>query len=238
MRALNVVSTPNWHGNFYIQNIGKPKNILVVSTADATILEHIEAGLGSLEKANIWVADLCPTPLEICRRYAKLRKHIIHTAQINALSLAEDGLSENFFDRVITDAFVSRFPTHDEKDRLLTEWHKILAPGGLILTTCRVTGMKKEVGTEEEVRTFVDKTVAVFNDYKKKNPQILSYINDQLVQEKAYEYASHITSYPPMEDELKDLFVKNGFELLSFQKNNVPGEFKHTVYAQIVAKKV
>lgn len=85
LRALNVVSTPNWHGDFYTKSISnyakknnKPLRILISASADATILEHLESAIGDLSKSVIWLIDLCPTPLEIGRLYTKLRNVTIH----------------------------------------------------------------------------------------------------------------------------------------------------------------
>lgn len=249
LRALNVVSTPNWHQRFYIDTFStyrnhQDQNILIVATADATILEHVTAGLGSLDKANIWVIDLCPTPLEICRKYAQIQNVRIHTVQIDALSLTQEGLPQNFFDIVTTDAFITRFPTFEQKQRVIEEWSKVLKKGGIVLTTCRVTGESKEVVSSAEADKFIKNTLKAFSQKLVTNPELSKYINYDLVKYCAEEYIKNIFSYPISESEVKSLFSTNGFQIVNtdkkgdLQKNAVEGEVKATSYAQVIAEKI
>ena len=251
LRALNVVSTPNWHDNFYTNSIynyakknNAPLRILISASADATILEHIESAIGNLSRTNIWLIDLCPTPLEIGRLYAKLRNITIHTVQMNALHLRSEGVPQNFFDLVITDAFITRFKNLQEKEKLIQEWNGILKRGGQIITTCRVTGETEEVGNKNDRDIFIKKTLRVFDNYCKRSPSILKYINKRLVQLSATHYSKNIVSYPISEVALHDIFSKNNFNIENkppqgiFTKKVVTGEFKTTTYTQIVAIKL
>jgi ubiquinone/menaquinone biosynthesis C-methylase UbiE len=250
LRALNVVSTPNWHDDFYLnaisaylKTIDSKPNILISATADATILEHIESALGDLNNANVWVVDLCPTPLAVTQKYARSRGREIHTLQVDALHLFENGLRDNYFDLVITDAFITRFESEDDKQQLLRSWFKILKPGGRVVTTCRVTGNKKEIGSLDEVMNFVKKTSDAFDAYVKENPTLLRYINKELTLIKSEEYAKHIVSNPISETQIHSLFLKAGFSILNnpkdelLLKKKVGGEFKATTYSQIIAQK-
>jgi len=250
LRALNVVSTPNWHGVFYTEAIAsylkshenKP-NILISATADATILEHIESALGDLDNANIWVVDLCPTPLAVTQEYARSRGRTIHTLQVDALHLFENGLRDNFFDLVITDAFITRFELETDKRQLLSSWYTILKSGGQVITTCRISGEKKEIGTQLEVEEFVKKTSAAFNACVKENSTLLRYINKSLTLIKSEEYAKHIVSNPISEQQIHSLFLNVGFYISNnpsgelLLKKEVGGEFKATIYSQIIANK-
>lgn len=250
LRALNVVSTPNWHDDFYIRaivsylksNKNKP-NILISATADATILEHIESALGDLDNANIWVIDLCPTPLAVTQKYARGRSRTIHTLQVDALHLFENGLRDNFFDLVITDAFITRFESEMDKQQLLRSWYTILKPGGQVITTCRISGKEKEIGTQLEVERFVKKTSDAFDSYIKQNSTLLRYINKSLTLIKSEEYACQIVSNPISEQQIYKLFRNVGFTIINnpqvelLLKKEVGGEFKATTYSQIIAKK-
>lgn len=251
LRALNVVSTPNWHGNFYTTAIAQYAkrqkgrlHILVSASADATILEHIEAALGDVSKAVIWLIDLCPTPLDIGRSYARLRKMTIHAVQMDVLCASAEGLPQNFFDIIITDAFITRFSSLVKKKQLMKEWSTALKQGGQLITTCRITGQEKEAGSQSDQQNFKIRTMKVFDEYSKRSPSLLKYITKDLVRLCVSNYSKHIVSYPLSEQALSDLCTKNNLVITnqsssgSITKNNVAGEFKPTTYAQIVATKI
>ncbi|MDP2630891.1 MAG: methyltransferase domain-containing protein [Candidatus Uhrbacteria bacterium] len=248
LRALNVVSTPNWHDDFYTASIARyqkkhdlPLHILISASADATILEHIEAAIGDMSRAVIWIVDLCPTPLEIARSYAKVRSFPIHAVQMDVMHLREQGLPQNFFDIVITDAFLTRFQNKQEKETVVKEWRGALKKGGQVITTCRVTGTAKETGNKNDQDVFVKKTLHEFELYSKRSPAILKYIHKDLARLSAEQYAEHITSYPISAEDLRDIFCKNNFVMTdgnSETMKTVSGEFKSTTYTHIAAAKL
>lgn len=250
LRTLNMVSTPDWHGNFYINAFSaytlkhkRKLNILITGTADATILEHLDRSIGHLKNMVIWVVDLCQTPLDIARIYAKKRHFKVRTLRKDALCLVKEGLEPDFFDMITTDAFITRFQKISDKQKIVQEWYKVLKRGGRVVTTCRLSGQKKEKGSPEDIRNFVQNTLRIYDDYLISGKSVWKFINRELAQDKASQYAKNITSYPIEEVRLINIFKSAGFKLINkgsdglFTKKLVGGEFKPTVYAQIIAEK-
>jgi len=113
----------------------------------------------------------------------------------------------------------------------------------LVITTCRITGKKKEIGSETEIEQFVKKTSDAFDSYIEVNPTLLRHINKELTLIKSAEYAEHIVSNPISEKQIHTLFTEVGFSIVNnpveelLLKKEVGGEFKATTYSQIIAKK-
>lgn len=251
LRMLNLVSTPTWHGNFYrealsryAKDVSGPLHILLSASADAAMFEHIERSLKDMSRVHIWFIDLCPTPLEIGRRWAKSKGFSLHTAQMDALHLAHEGLPQNFFDIVTTDAFLTRFEKASDKKRIVREWYGALKNGGQVITTCRISNKKKEAGNISDQYSFVNKAQHLFARYVTRNQCMLRPRDTELVRLSASRYAQCITSYPVSEDKLREIFVKNNFSIATrgsrklIPTKKVRGEFKPTTYAHIVATKI
>lgn len=231
LRMLDVVSSPSWHHNFYIDRLSqaidnnKNNNILISGTADYSVLAYI-IGCVKLKnaKANIYVLDTCKTPLETCKWFAK--KENIQINCINESIL--DYVNDNFFDIICTDAFLTRFSKRDAQ-LVVDKWYGLLNTGGKVITTIRVHN-KKDYNFSSKIDNFINKVKNRYENYK--NYISLSY--EELV-EKALVYAKNMKSNN-LGDEKE---ILNRFEMfyLNYQTNKVVGELSETTYLELVAEK-
>lgn len=141
LRLLDLVSSPEWHSEFYIENMIKiferklsPK-VLISGTADYSMLAYIIycCKLTS-NSAEIYVLDLCNTPLEMCKWYAKREK--VKISVINADLFTYD-FGNIKFDIICTDAFLTRF-SNNQIINIIAIWKELLNQNGCIITTVRV----------------------------------------------------------------------------------------------------
>jgi hypothetical protein len=133
-------------------------------------------------------------------------------------------LKDGAYDLIITDAFLSRFPTMDEKRQVMDRWVGLLAPQGWIVTTVRLGRADEQ--TPQEIEGFVDKVV-----HAGSLPQ------DQLYADLARQYACNIRSFPfsdqPSLQEFLDRYNADPDVAVSFVK----GELSESVqYARVVLK--
>lgn len=146
LRLLDMVSSPEWHSDFYIYNLRKmltrkiSPRILISGTADYSMLAYIIFCCEITHNvADIFVIDLCKTPLTLCSWYAK-RKNI------NITIINDDILKHNFddikFDLICTDAFLTRF-NEATAYNIISIWRRLLTPNGYIVTTVRVRDNKQ-----------------------------------------------------------------------------------------------
>ena len=118
-------------------------DVLISGTADYGALQQIYSATPAekMRRLKIHVLDLCSTPLRICDWYARTIKQP-GQAMPRLLPLEEDVLATNFPDEtvdvIMTDAFLTRFSS-DEKTRVVMEWRRILKPGGVVVTTARIS---------------------------------------------------------------------------------------------------
>jgi len=240
LRMLDVVSTPDWHGDFYRRNIsrlfsGKEEiKVLICGLADYAMLSHVLDGCKSAKvKANILVFDLCRTPLEICKWYSHKypTDFNMETRRGDALN---PQLENEYFDLIVTDAFLTRFTKNDQR-KVVANWTHALKHNGIILTTIRMDRESRKWparATKSEVDSFQER---VWNLAIDRAGLLLSELAEEQIKKMAGEYASRMTSYPfGNKDEIKELF--RGFDLKT-DIINTAGEFRPTKYFQIVAKK-
>lgn len=240
LRLVNAVSTPDWHADFYRNKItdaakkmmsDSPRRVLVCGAADYGMLAHLLAAL-PLDETNPWeafVLDTCPTPLQMCKWYAKQMKTSttvrIHEGDARALPFQED-----YFSLVVTDAFVTRFEGADQ-EHIVSEWARSLVPGGSVITTIRTTngGGERIVANEGERNAFAQKAF----EEAEKLFNSLPCLPDEM-REKALMYAEKMVSYPLSKKATRALFKKAGMKVQT-KAESVKGEFAKTTYLRVVA---
>jgi SAM-dependent methyltransferase len=244
LRMLGLVSTPDWHAGFYARSFqevtsGELRDVLVSGTADYAMLHHLAKAIprDQLQRVIITILDACPTPLQVCRWYARHFENEfgLHlNLRYNQRDALETGYQDEAFDMITSDAFVTRLQDADQK-RLVAEWHRILKPGGRIVTTIRLsrgTEVRRISATHDEIEDFVTK-VRTHIQYNKPwlRPMMKTIID------LCRGYAGNIVSYPvPSEDYVGNLFQQ--FEELSIECGLTLGEFEgSTEYARVVAVK-
>jgi len=242
LRMLDVVSTPDWHGDFYIRSISKLfKNqkrleVLISGLADYGMLNHLLEGCKVAgTQPRITIIDLCQTPLKICewysKKYANQFPMVIETKQAD---VATYRFPQNSFDLIITDAFLTRFNKSNQQ-KVVTNWRRSLKPGGYVITTIRIDKHCHKLpskGTEKDVSSFKGR---VWKLAVERSGLVLSELANEKIKKMAEEYAKRMSSYPFRgENEVKELF--QGFDT-EIEVINTPGEFRLTRYAQVIARK-
>ncbi len=157
LRLLDLVVTPEIHGDFFRQQIGSlaqagARDVLVSGCADYGMLNAVVAafeGVGAPAPA-VTVLDRCPTPLMLCRWWAASRPLAIATLLADATTLD----LEARWDVITTESLLTLL-TPPEREQLAVSWHRGLRPGGAVVTSCRLQpGNGPEVPSEERADAF------------------------------------------------------------------------------------
>ncbi|GAA0818200.1 hypothetical protein ACFQVD_12760 [Streptosporangium amethystogenes subsp. fukuiense] len=135
-RQAGVKSNPRWHLDFYQQGLAgrTPARVLVCGSSDETMPQLLT---GLLPRAEVTVADACPTPLRLIDAWADWAGADVVTARSHAPGLV--GLSGPF-DVIVTDGLLSLLPGTAARDALLARWAELLAGDGVLLYTTRLAG--------------------------------------------------------------------------------------------------
>jgi len=240
LRLLDVVSTPDWHGDFYISNIynyfykRKRINVLICGLADYSMFSHLLDGCKNADVIpNITIFDLCQTPLEICKWYANNFAKGIKLDLVRGDAI-EYHFRSNYYDLIVTDAFITRFPRSEQK-KVISNWYQTLKSNGTILTTIRLRndeGRNPVKFSEREIEYFKNR---VWKLAIEKAGFILTEFADENMKRIAEEYASRMISYPfRSESDIKHIF--NDFDS-NINIYKTKGELNPTDYAQIICNK-
>lgn len=244
LRILGLVSTPDWHTDFYGHAFKDAFNldvrdILVSGTADYAILDHLAGSIPKhlLQTVIITVLDACSTPLHVCRWYNRQyeEKFGIHlNLRYNQRDALETNVKDESFDVITSDAFITRFEENDQT-RLVKEWYRLLKPNGRIITTARLSHglcVRKTMASQDEIEDFITRAK---QHIETKKPWLRP-MKDTIL-ELANSYAHNIVSYTlPSEDYIRKLFHQ--FSNLSIECGNTDAEFEgKTEYARIIVEK-
>jgi len=239
LRILDLVSTPTWHSNFYKTQLSllaqdnRPISILISGTADYSVLAYVLWAFReySDENLNIVTLDLCETPLFLCKWYGKHVNRTIETVASDILTYN----SNNYFDVIISDAFLTRFPL-DFRKKVLKKWYSLLNKNGKVVTTVRlggnVTGIPRR-GSEEKADQFAREIKSVGRYWSDFLP-----IRIDELSERGREYALKMTSYSAgSRQNIIELFRDFNFEVIHYEDNDVKGELESTKYLDLVCIK-
>ncbi len=238
LRIFDLVSTPTWHSQFYMDELTRlarerdNARILVSGTADYSVLAHVlwtfaRAG----RRCHVTVLDLCETPLILCRWYARQLEQDITTVRADILTYAP----ADKFDCITSDAFLTRF-TPLQRPQLLDSWTALLKPGGRVITTVRIggpAGTEREFARPEQVDVFRQRALLQATRWRDFLP-----ITAEEIAIKAQRYAERMVSHPVASaDELREAFLKRGYQTERFDTVEVKGEMVPTTYLEMTARK-
>lgn len=224
LRYLGLVSNPYWHEDFYKNAISaaftSTSNVLVLATADFSMpMLCSESGVETLD-----ISDICPTPLEICKKVADL------------LNLKWETHVQNVFDSpskayhiIVNDAFLSRFP---QKEAVLNAIAARLINRGYYITTLKQGKINTGGEIPQDVRIhFINKAV---NRYAMQKKPFQGFDIEKITNT----YVEKMSSYPVSnEKELITLFNNSGLEIEHMEMGHVVGEFEESDYYRVISRK-
>jgi SAM-dependent methyltransferase len=157
MRMLGVVASPLRQRGFYAKALREvppaPRTrVLVAGAADYCMLALV-LGAYRDRSVEVTVVDRCPTPLELCRWFAARAGVTVATA-VADLARFEDA---DGFDVICTDSLLTLLRP-EERARVLSRWRSLLAPGGRVVTSARISSSDylTDVPREQRVAGFAE----------------------------------------------------------------------------------
>jgi hypothetical protein len=236
LRVFDMVSTPTWHVDFYLENIRAAteqgaRRVLITGTADYSMYAHVlHAARAAGVEPDVTVLDLCETPLMLCRWYGQLAGHQPIVIRSDVL----DFESPEPYDLVVTDAFITRFVEAD-RARVAKAWARYLRAGGRLITTARIEPGHRVgtsiVPTRDQIEGFrrgAHKAAERWKSFLLTDPADID--------RAAETYASRMVSNALASAEELRLVLEPYFEI-EWRFADVPGELKPTTYAEVVATK-
>jgi SAM-dependent methyltransferase len=249
LRLMRLASTPELHADFYraslneaAQGVRAPR-VLIAGAADYSMLAHVlSAFRGRGIRPRVTVTDVCETPLELNRWYARCLRSTIDTLRCDMLHYP--GVES--FDILCTDSFLGRFAPA-ERSRLMATWQRLLRPGGRVITVKRVRpdgGDGATSFTAGQARAFLEKVLQAAESLR----DSLQVEPAALVRE-AERYARLNRTWPLRSAaEIRELFEGSGFRMARLSggdsgvaapgESSGPGTAGSREYVQIVATRV
>ncbi|WP_436523047.1 class I SAM-dependent methyltransferase [Actinoplanes sp. HUAS TT8] len=260
LRLFDMVSSPNWHADFYASALRDAihgrgaRKVLISGTADYTtlafVLDAAKSADGKIPKdLEVHVLDLCETPLGANRWYARRWGQRIMTHQADVTEqrdLAAAGLPvDGEFDLIVADAFLTRF-ARNESQKVLNSWFHLLRPGGAVLTTVRLHPGNDYRATDEfEIEWDSSRRVAAAtDDFELRLREraagwrgMLTIDLDDL-SGSARQYAQKMTSHDLGDArDVTTAFEDQEFEIVQHGAGRVPGELIGTEYLRVLARR-
>jgi SAM-dependent methyltransferase len=142
---------------------GRRPAILIAGAADTGILKtvveaaHLAGGDAMVREIDVTVADICETPLEMCRNYAAQYGISLETVRTDIGSLAADGK----FDVIAIHEVLAFFPPDERLDymRRIVSW---LRPDGVLVSWSLKSSGKDRADKERRVAEKVAALEAFF----------------------------------------------------------------------------
>lgn len=232
LRLLNLVSTPTWHSEFYLEALRSAfdrglRKVLISGTADYSVLSYVLRAGSEISGLDVTVLDMCPTPLFACRWYAHQVQRSLRTVCADVLAFDETG-----YDLIVSDAFLTRFKA-EESAKVLRKWVSYLRTGGEVVTTVRVHDEGSSVRDEDKAAKDFSERARMgaerWRSLLRRSPEEVSRL--------ALDYAQRMRSerLGTQADVLK-LFQAAELEAVSAELADVPGELWPSAYLRIHAR--
>jgi len=139
-RLVGLVASPSQDAPFWrdacsrIGAAGNRLRVLISGAADHGIAEVVLSALGPRSQlAQITVIDRCETPLRINQWYATRVAHVLETHCCDILAFDP----ETRFDVICSHGFIDQLAP-DKWPLVLTQWHRLLRPGGIAIAINRL----------------------------------------------------------------------------------------------------
>jgi hypothetical protein len=214
LRLVELVTTPRDHADFYgpilLNALGAGRKRMLISGAvDYSMLAVVLAACAAAGvAADITVADVCETPIRLCRWYADRMGAAIATEVTDIL----EHKPRAPYDLIVTHSFLGAFAPAS-RAHLVSSWCQWLKPGGEVVTVNRIRpgAPATVIFTAAEIEKFrasVRQAAAAHAGQLDIGPDALdALVQGYLAQRAVYPIAST--------EELQSLFETAGFEVMS-----------------------
>ena len=232
LRLLDLVSTPSWHAPFFGRSIAEmgagrgDLRVLISGCADYAMYALVYSQLA--DSAKVTAIDLCPTPLLGTSEYAE---HIEAPVPELLVGDAIDHLRPGFYDIIVSDSFLPRFPT-DELRKLLAAWCASLSPKGIALTTVRLPGTKRDSRSDRTGR--LDRWIQIANDARPWWPDLCDLPFEELLRRISVFVGKQERNTALNLSRLRSLFVEAGFHRPTIATRS----YRDREFALVEARKV
>jgi len=246
LRLLGIITSVRTNSDFLIRTFRDCARTrehglaLISATADYSMLAHLNYAYAQEHQAlDVTVVDRCRTALLLNRWYAERCELALKTSCADVLEYASDSP----FDLVCAHNFVGRFELEGRR-RLISRWHALLRPGGLVVTTQRIRPNSREhrsCYTDDQARALSERVASIARTHSN-----LGVDSDELAMA-VYEYALRKGAFVIRTDrEITDRFTEQGFDIVVANEGgpaerlrDQPGSKagKDTYRLRIVAKK-
>ncbi|MUH00707.1 class I SAM-dependent methyltransferase [Scytonema sp. UIC 10036] len=236
LQLLNMVAIPRWYP-FYQEALcnvfskNRSARVMISAAADYGMLRTVyDAIKASNAQPELVLYDICQTPLQSSRWYAKKHGLSLLTYHTNILTAEIEPAS---FDLVVTDEFLTVLNA-ESKCPAVSVWKKILKPGGCLVTTAMIG----EPTTEEQRRAYADRARKLFAKYGS-----LLFPNHSSSQEKIsllmdrFEKFASLHTRHMIRDEAQLVNLLEGFTNIVTKTVETPGECVNPTFSfQITAE--
>jgi SAM-dependent methyltransferase len=213
LRLLGVITSIRTNTDFLIRSFrdyagtGGYRFALVSATADYSMLAHLKHAYAEEDRPlDATVIDRCDTSLFLNRWYADHYDVSLTTRSGNVLEYVTD----RPFDLICTHNFLGRFD-HELRRQLISRWHALLRPGGVVVTTQRIRPGSREQRAsyrDDEARELSQRVAAIARSHSG-----LTVDPDELGLA-VYQYAIRKGGYVIRSNrEITDVFTKQGFDV-------------------------
>lgn len=236
LRLMDMVSTPTWHSDFYLESLSTilgaqaTAKVLITGTADYSMFAYVDmAAVMADASPEITVVDLCATPLFACRWYGRRAGRPVSAVSEDVLAFAASDAQLESWDAIVTDAFLTRF-SRDQTSEVAKAWHRLLRPGGQLITTIRIH-TRTPHGRDENsaVRDFALralKRAERWHSFLDRTPQEVATM--------AEAYARRMMSNNlGSETDVLAILETTGFKVANSAVAEVPGELHPTTYLEV-----
>jgi len=141
LRLLGLAADPARHGQFYADALaalaasGATSRVLVAGCADWGMLELVADVYRRFAlPLDATVVDRCPTPVLLIAWFGADAGFAVRTAVADLIEYRD----AQSFDVICTHSLLA-YPPLDARRRLVANWHRLLRPGGAVVTVSRLS---------------------------------------------------------------------------------------------------
>ena len=181
------------------------------------MLETVVAAYGSGRAGlDLTVVDRCPVPVLMSARYGAEAGYPVRTLVTDLLDYRE----AESCDVICTHSLLT-YPPLEGRQRLVANWHRLLRPGGAVLTVSRLSTEPRAAGDRAADRAM---RARAFGDLAVERCRRLGLARDPTNCGRAERFALAQVGHPVGDEaDLRTLFEQQGFEVVRLDVRTLDG---------------